>query len=138
MLLSMCILASCSENTSPSILEPIITLSEATDIFRTEATLIATVERRGEAKLSFITLFYAAEEDAEQMKISGDPQSDKVPFHLTGLKPGHTYCAYIEGGSQTATLRSDAVTFKTQPNKLPKLSSPIPLSTGPLGIIVEF
>ncbi|MDE6478789.1 MAG: leucine-rich repeat domain-containing protein [Muribaculaceae bacterium] len=138
MLLSMCILASCSENTSPSILEPIITLSEATDIFRTEATLIATVERRGEAQLSFITLFYAAEEDAAQMKISGDPQSDKVPFHLTGLKPGHTYCAYIEGGSQTATLRSDAVTFKTQPNKLPKLSSPIPLSTGPLGIIVEF
>ena len=138
MLLSMCILASCSEHTSPSILEPIITLSEATDIFRTEATLIATVERRGEAKLSFITLFYAAEGSAEQMKISGDPQSDKISFHLAGLKPGQDYIACVEGGSQTATLKSNTVAFKTQSNELPKLSSPIPLSTGPLGIIVEF
>ncbi|MDE6523128.1 MAG: leucine-rich repeat domain-containing protein [Muribaculaceae bacterium] len=138
MLLSMCILASCSQHTSPSILEPIITLSEATEISRTEATLIATVDRQGEAKLSFITLFYAAEGSAEQIKISGDPQSDKIPFHLTGLKPGQNYIAYIEGGTQTATLKSNTVTFKTQSNELPKLSSAIPLSTGPLGIIVEF
>lgn len=137
-LLSVCILASCSEHTSPSILEPIIALSEATDISRTEATLIATVDRQGEAKLSFITLFYATEGTEELMKVSGDPQFEKIPFHLTGLKPGQNYIAYMEGGTQTATLKSNTVTFSTQPNELPKLSSPVPLSTGPLGIIVEF
>lgn len=138
MLLSVCILASCSEHTSPSILEPIITLSEATDISRTEATLIASVDRQGEAKLSFINLFYAAEGAEDLMKISGNPQFEEIPFHLTGLKPGQNYIAYIEGGSQTATLKSNTVIFQTQPNELPRLTSPIPLSTGPLGIIVEF
>lgn len=138
LLISACILASCSEHTSPSSLEPIITLSEATDISRTEATLTTSIDRQGTAKLSYLTLIYSEEGSQQQIKISGNPQSDEVPFHLTGLKPGMTYLAHAEGGSQTATLKSNTVSFMTLPNELPQLSAPKTLSSGPLGIIVEF
>lgn len=138
LLISVCILASCSEHTSPSSLEPIITLSEASEISRTEATLTASIDRQGSSKLSHITLLYSEEWSAQQFKISGEPKSDEIRFHLSGLKPGMTYEAYAEGGSQTATIRSNIVSFKTRPNELPQISSPYSLSSGPLGIIVEF
>lgn len=137
-LLSLIISAGCSESTRPGTLEPIINLSEASGITRTEALVTATVDRRGAAKLSFLTLFYKEAESNDFLKIDGNLDSDEVAFRITDLRPGHSYTCHIEGGNATATLKSNTVSFTTVPNDLPKLSSPTPLSTGPLGIIVKF
>ncbi len=138
LIMSVMFLTGCSESTSPDSLEPIIELSEAEYILRTEATMTATIDRRGAAKLSYITLIYSEAGSEAVMSINGNPAEDKFEFRLTDLKPGSSYMCHIEGGTKTATLKSNVVNFTTVPNELPKLSSPIPLSTGPLGIIVEF
>lgn len=137
-LISVMVFAGCSEGTHPDILEPVISLSEASDISRTEAKLIGSVDRRGASELSYITLFYGLAESDDLKMINGNPAEDNVQFYLTDLMPGHSYVCHIEGGTETATLKSNTIAFTTIPNDIPKLSSVTPLSTGPLGIIVEF
>lgn len=137
-ILSVLISAGCSENTRPDILEPVIELSEASDISRTEATLTVSIDRRGKAKITYITLFFSEATDGTLKEISGNPESNNLMFHLTELKPGENYTCHIEGGTATAKLISNTISFSTIPNETPKISAPIPLSTGPLGIIVEF
>lgn len=136
-LLAVIMSAGCSESTRPDMLEPLIELSDASDISRTGATLSANIDRRG-GKMTYLTLFYHIAENGPIMKITGDPSSETQEFHLTGLHPGSSYTCHIEGGTETATIKSNTISFSTDPNELPKLSSPTPLSTGPTGIIVEF
>lgn len=136
--LTIILLAGCSKNTIPESLEPTIHLSEATEISRTEAKVTATIDKKGSAKLSYINLFYGEIGNSTILKTSGNPDLDIVQFNISDLTPGKTYTCYVEAGTATATLRSNTISFTTIPNELPKLSSPIPLSTGPLGIIVKF
>lgn len=136
--LSIILLAGCSENTRPEVLEPILTLSEAADISHTSAKVTSTVNRRGSAKMSYLNLFYGETGSTLIHKLAGNPDLDIVEFDITDLKPGRNYTCYIEAGTLTATLKSNAIRFTTTPNELPRLSSPVPLSTGPLGIIVKF
>lgn len=131
------ILAGCSD-IKPYSLEPTITLSEASDISHTEATVEANIDMRGSTSLSFVTLIYGETGSENFLKIQGTQDSGHVQFHLSGLKPAHSYSCYIEGGTTTATIRSNTISFATLANDCPKLSSPISLSTGPLGVIVEF
>lgn len=128
----------CSDHARPDSLEPIIVLSEASDISRTEATLEAYINRRGPATLSYVTLTYHETGTTSEMNVDGDPNSDRFLFHLSGLRPGASYSCQLEAGTGTATLKSATLTFTTIPNELPTVSSPVALSTGPLGIIVQF
>ncbi len=134
----MILLTGCSESAHPKILEPIIQLSEASDISRTSANLTASIDRRGEAKLSRLALIYAQTDNGTPIEIKGDPSSETIDFQISNLYPGTSYTCYIEGGTSTATLKSNTISFTTMPNVAPAISSATPLSTGPLGIIVEF
>lgn len=133
----------CSEHSRPDNLEPSISISEAYDITRTEATVKATIERHGSGVLSYITLICkeTSEPDSESNDsfiLQGDPSSSAFEFHLCDLKPGASYSCMLEAGTETASLKSNAITFTTIPNDLPKVSDLMTLSTGPLGIIVRF
>lgn len=135
-LLMVLMMAGC--NAKPDILEPIIELSGASEISRTEATIECNINRRGSSSLKYITLMYQEKGNTPEMESSADPKSDRLMFHLSGLKPGTSYSCHIEAGTETATLKSNVITFTTIPNNPPKLSGITPLSTGPIGIIVSF
>ena len=135
-LLMMLMTAGC--NAKPDILEPVITLSEALEISRTEATIECNINRRGSSSLSYITLIYQEKGNISEMESNAEHISDRLLFRLSGLKPGTSYSCYIKAGTETATLKSNAITFTTIPNNPPKVSGITPLSTGPLGIIVKF
>ncbi len=138
LILTVIALAGCSESTHPYMLEPIIRLSDATDILRTEASMTASIDMQGSSKMAFLTLFYKEHDSETFKKIIGNPALEESVFHLTDLKPGCRYVCHLEGGTETATISSNTITFTTIPNELPKLSAISPLSTGPTGIIVEF
>ncbi|MDE6370042.1 MAG: fibronectin type III domain-containing protein, partial [Duncaniella sp.] len=133
------ILTGCASTDDPQNLEPSIIIREATDITRFEATVSAAVERRGTGMLSYVRFMYREGDDGVFVA-SDDILSvgDEVTFHLTGLKAGTTYTYYAVGGTATAVIESDRLTFTTEPNQLPKVKGVCPLSTGPTGIIVRF
>lgn len=135
---SVVILTGCASSVQPENLEPIIEMLGASEITRTEAVLSARVQNRGTSALSYMEFYYG--EAGSEDRHSPAETSDQVLYtlRLNGLKPGTTYSCYVVGGTSTATLRSEPISFTTQPNELPKLSSPVALSTGPIGIIVEF
>lgn len=137
-LLISTIVVGCSDKATPDMPEPVISLSEASDISRTGATVIANIDGKGAAKLSYITLYYGLTGSTELKHIDCNPDKKYIQVSLTDLVPGHSYSCYMEGGTSTATLKSNDITFNTFPNEIPRLSVPAPLSTGPLGIIVEF
>lgn len=138
MAMSLIILSACSDPVKPENLEPGIDISPATDITRTEAVLSARVIKRGTVGLRHIAFYYGMKGGPVREIPVSDVTSEYLTLHLEGLKPGTSYYWYVEGGTSTATIRSDSSFFSTFPNDPPTVSSPVPLSTGPLGIIVSF
>ncbi|MDE6637199.1 MAG: leucine-rich repeat domain-containing protein [Muribaculaceae bacterium] len=137
------ITTACSEHSRPDNPEPSISISEAYDISRTEATIKATIERHGSGTLSYMRLVCKniSEQNTESSGsfiLQGDPSISTFEFHLSNLNPGASYSCLLEAGTETASLKSNAITFTTIPNDLPKVSDLTILSTGPLGIIVKF
>lgn len=128
----------CSDGTEPPNLEPIVEMLPATGITRTEALVSARVHKRGPGKLSFITFLYGENGSTDREAGAGVEDGDTVAVRLTGLKPGTGYSCRIAVGTASATLRSAAVNFTTQPNERPAVSAAEPLSTGPTGLIVRF
>lgn len=130
--------AGCSDKATPESLEPLIELSEATDITRSEAILTGSITLRGSAHPSYVTLVYRAADTTEIKTVEGDPDKEKFTFLLTELTAGTSYECYLEVGTATARLESNTVCFTTVSYDLPSVATPTPLSTGPLGIIVKF
>ena len=128
--------AGCADS-APDNLEPIIEIYPATDVTRTEATVTARVQTRGSG-LSYISFHYGEEGSVDRERPVTDLSSETPTLRLTNLKPGTTYICYVEGGTATAVLRSPDITFTTEPNDIPKVTTPVALSTGPTGIIVAF
>lgn len=140
MLLTAMLETACSENSRPNNPEPIIRISEATDIMRTEATVKASIDGNDGNEFDYVELHYTESSSGpvDELTIEADPLQSEFEFHLTGLRPGASYSCHIEAGTSTALLKSDAITFTTIPNNPPTVSAITPLSTGPLGIMVRF
>ncbi|MBD5270744.1 MAG: leucine-rich repeat domain-containing protein [Bacteroides sp.] len=138
-IVAMVALESCNGADDPENIEPTLMLAEARDVTRTEATLGAVVERHGPATLTYVRFVYAPEGAPETMSDNLEPDAEgRVSLRLTGLRPGATYIYYAIGGTSTASLRSEPLSFVTQPNDKPKVGPVAALSTGPLSIIVGF
>ncbi|MDE6396332.1 MAG: leucine-rich repeat domain-containing protein, partial [Muribaculaceae bacterium] len=136
--LAALLLTACSDPVKPDNLEPEIVTYEATDVTRTEAVLSARVIKRGTSELTYLAFRYGiVGSPSDEMPVS-DNSSEFLTVSLDNLKPGASYYWYVEGRTSTATIRSDSSFFTTVPNDLPSVSCPVPLSTGPLGIIVSF
>ncbi|MDE5568915.1 MAG: leucine-rich repeat domain-containing protein [Muribaculaceae bacterium] len=134
---SLCYLVSCSGPAEPDNFEPIIELLPATDITRTEAVISVRVLTRG-SNLTYLSFHYGETENTGKTIPVDDPETEFQTLRLEGLRPGATYYYFVEGGTTTASLRSQTMSFTTFPNGLPKVSALMPLSTGPVGIIVSF
>ncbi len=132
------LLAGCSATDGPANLEPIMEMLPATDVTRTEASLSIRILNRGQSPLSYVRFHYRPEGGSDLVIDADDPTSGLICARLTGLHPGTLYTCYAEGGTATASLRTEDVTFSTEPNALPALTAARPLSTGPTGIILEF
>ena len=132
------LLAGCSGSIEPDNLEPVLEMLPAHDITRTEAVVSARIHKRGNGQLTYARFRYGETEDTQLQMALEDPTADVASVCLRNLKPGTSYFCSLEAGTATASLKSSTITFTTQPNEAPTISAPIPLSTGPLGIIVEF
>ena len=132
------LLAGCSGPMEPDNLEPVLEMLPVQDITRTEAVVSARIHKRGSGQLTYARFRYGETEGTELQMELDDPTVDVASVCLSNLKPGTSYFCSFEAGTATASLKSGTVTFTTQPNDAPTVSAPIPLSTGPLGIIVEF
>lgn len=135
--LLLLIMAGCADY-EPDNLEPIIEMLPATEITRTQAVISARIQKRGSTPLSYLTFHYGENGNTDLQKSVADPDVEDVSILVSDLKPGTSYTCYIEGGTKSASLRSEAVSFTTQPNAKPAVSHALPLSVGPTSIIIEF
>lgn len=136
--LACLILTGCSDDDKPENFEPVIEMLPASGITRTEAVVSARIQKRGNSGFTHLAFRYGEKETLDFTKAVEDNGTETVTMQLTGLKPGHTYYCCLEAGTATAYMRSETISFTTQPNELPKVSQPVALSTGPTGIIIEF
>lgn len=132
------ILAGCSGPIEPDNLEPVLEMLPAQDITRTEAVVSARIHKRGTGQPTYAVFRYGATDGPELEAVPEDPTADMATARLSNLRPGTTYFCRLDAGTSTAALHSATITFTTQPNEAPTVSAPAALSTGPLGIIVEF
>ena len=130
--------AGCSDTDGPQNLEPVITLLEATDVSRTEATLRAVIDNPGTGLLSYLRFRYTRSGSDPVTTDDITPPADTVTVRLSGLKPGALYTFHAEGGAGKAIISSGDLTFTTLSNDPPALTGARILSAGPVGVIVEF
>lgn len=130
--------AACANVDGPANLEPELTIGAASDITRTSATVSVKVINHGTTELSYIRFHYGIDGETGTSTPDLDLVSGEASYTLPDLTPGCTYFYYAEGGTATATLKSDIRRFTTIPNTLPVVSAPQVLSSGPTGIIVEY
>lgn len=136
--LSAFIFPACSDTVGPENLEPTITGVRVSDITRNEATLSVEVRLQGTGQLSFLHFKYG---DSHESMIRTDDienPSGTLDVRVSGLKAGTTYLLYAEGGSSTALLKTDTITFTTLPNQAPEISRLEILESGPTAVIISF
>ena len=136
--LSVLIVSGCSGPEPPDNSEPVIEMLPVSEITRTEAVISARIQKRGTSNLTYLTFHYGETGKIDRQQTADNPGATIVTLSLSGLRPGTSYSCYVEGGTATASLRSETVSFTTEPNERPAVSQPVPLSTGPTGLILEF
>lgn len=130
---------SCSQE-QPDNIEPKITALDAKEITRNEATVAAKIELRGSGKLTSFRFRYGDSESMEAETRDITPLASEMSIRLTGLKPGTTYyfCGEGENSGSQAVIRSQRLSFKTEPNTVPTVTETASLSSGPTGTITGF
>lgn len=135
-LLLVSFLAACS--VEPDNLEPDMDILDVYDITRTRATVSFRVQKYGSAKLSYLSLYYGEPGKTMESLPLTDLDRELYVLDIVGLSAGRTYECYVLGGTASATITSRKVQFSTLPNVVPTVSHASALSTGPMGVIVEF
>lgn len=135
-LLLVSFLAACS--VEPDNLEPDMDILDVYDITRTRATVSFRVQKYGSAKLSYLSLYYGEPGKTMESLPLTDLDREVYVLDIVGLSAGRTYECYVLGGTASATITSRKVQFSTLPNVVPTVSHASALSTGPMGVIVEF
>lgn len=137
-------LTACSSE-KPTHLEPHLTTLPASDITRNEAILHGSVSLEGETTMPALSFRYG---ETEEMTLTSKPISTpdhagqssslEVELCMMGLKAGTTYYYRLQGSNGRITLNGNLMSFTTQPNDKPSLTSPDIFSYGPSSIIVGF
>lgn len=128
----------CSDVAGPANIEPVISIQEASEVTRTEATLSAFVEKAGAGRLSYLYFRYGPTPDMAFQTISSENPADIMTERVTDLKPGTKYYFCAIGGNDRAVITSEVLTFSTIPNNPPDVSDATILSSGPLSVIIGF
>lgn len=136
-LIAMIAFAACGEDNVPVNLEPRLSVSGATDITRTEATLRGTVVLQGNTDMPGLRFVYG-EDAGETTQVEALADNGSVSSRITGLTPGTQYTFYLQAYNDRTTINSDAMAFTTIPNDKPTIGELAILSHGPASAIVRY
>ena len=134
-LIAMIAFAACGEDNVPVNLEPRLSVSGATDITRTEATLRGTVVLQGNTDMPGLRFVYG-EDAGETTQVEALADNGSVSSRITGLTPGTQYTFYLQAYNDRTTVNSGAMAFTTIPNDKPTIGELAILSHGPASAIV--
>lgn len=136
-LIAMIAFAACGEDNVPVNLEPRLSVSGATDITRTEATLRGTVVLQGNTDMPGLRFVYG-EDAGETTQVEALADNGSVSSRITGLTPGTQYTFYLQAYNDRTTINSDAMAFTTIPNDKPTIGELAILSHGPASAIISY
>ena len=134
---AMIVFAACGEDNVPVNLEPRLSVSGATDITRTEATLQGTVALRGNTDMPGLRFVYG-DDGGATMQVEAFADNGSVSSRITGLTPGTQYTFYLQAYNDRTTINSDAMAFTTIPNDKPTIGELAILSHGPASAIISY
>lgn len=135
--IAMITFAACGEDNVPVNLEPRLSVSGATDITRTEATLRGTVVLQGNTDMPGLRFVYG-DDGGATMQVEAFADNGSVSSRITGLTPGTQYTFYLQAYNDRTTINSDAMAFTTIPNDKPTIGELAILSHGPASAIVRY
>ena len=130
LLIGNMMMAGCSNSDKPAYLEP--------HLITTEATLNGSATIEGETEMPKLLFRYGTSESMNLNTSEVHAQGADVSLVLTGLKAGTTYYYMLQGNNGRTTTTSNMMSFTTQPNISPKLSSATLLSHGPMSAFVSY
>jgi len=136
-LIAMIAFAACGEDNVPVNLEPRLSVSGATDITRTEATLRGTVVLQGNTDMPGLRFVYG-EDAGETTQVEALADNGSVSSRITELTPGTQYTFYLQAYNDRTTVNSGTMTFTTIPNDKPTIGELTILSHGPASAIVRY
>lgn len=136
-LIAMIAFAACGEDNVPVNLEPRLSVSGATDITRTEATLRGTVVLQGNTDMPGLRFVYG-DDGGATMQVEAFADNGSVSSRITGLTPGTQYTFYLQAYNDRTTVNSGTMTFTTIPNDKPTIGELTILSHGPASAIVRY
>lgn len=131
------LLCSCSSD-KPDSLEPHLQTLPATDITRTEATILGRCQTDNGADMPQLWFRYGADESMSERSEALDAAEGSVSMRLRNLTAGTTYYYMLQGGNGTAVLSGETLNFTTLPNLQPTIGDVKVLSSSPMSVIVGY
>ena len=113
------IATACNPDDGPGNLEPRLTATGASAILHTEATLSGRIELQGSTQMPALRFLYGTDESLSQTSDEAEAVGDSVAVRVTGLKPGTAYLFCLLADNGRAELRSNTLSFTTQPSGRP-------------------
>lgn len=131
------LLCSCSSD-KPDSLEPHLQTLPATDITRTEATILGRCQTDNGADMPQLWFRYGSDESMSERSEALDAADGSVSMRLRNLTAGTTYYYMLQGGNGTAVLSGETLNFTTLPNLQPTIGDVKVLSSSPMSVIVGY
>ena len=131
------LLCSCSSD-KPDSLEPHLQTLPATDITRTEATILGRCQTDNGADMPQLWFCYGADESMSERSEALDAADGSVSMRLRNLTAGTTYYYMLQGSNGTAVLSGETLNFTTLPNLQPTIGDVKVLSSSPMSVIVGY
>lgn len=131
------LLCSCSSD-KPDSLEPHLQTLPATDITRTEATILGRCQTDNGADMPQLWFRYGADESMSERSEVLEAADGSVSMRLRNLTAGTTYYYMLQGGNGTAVLSGETLNFTTLPNLQPTIGDVKVLSSSPMSVIVGY
>ena len=131
------LLCSCSSD-KPDSLEPHLQTLPATDITRTEATILGRCQTDNGAEMPQLWFRYGADESMSERSEALEAADGSVSMRLRNLTAGTTYFYVLQGGNGTAVLSGETLNFTTLPNLQPTIGDVKVLSSSPMSVIVGY
>lgn len=130
----------------PNRLIPTLSLEQAQEITRYEATLSGSVTLNGEGELTRLQFRYGKvngnlalqADDLTEIAVCDAPSLRSPSVRIKGLTAGTTYGYCLEAGNGSDWARSEIRQFSTLPNQRPSLSTLTCLGQGPLSALFSF
>ena len=130
-------LCSCSSD-KPDSLEPHLQTLPATDITRTEATILGRCQTDNGVDMPQLWFRYGVDESMSERSEALEAADGSVSMRLRNLTAGTTYYYMLQGGNGTAVLSGETLNFTTLPNLQPTIGDVKVLSSSPMSVIVGY